>query len=416
MKAELIITGKYILTLDSENSVIKDGAVVVGGNKIIDVCGGDEIGAYQAKERIDCGHSIVMPGFVNAHTHAAMVYFRGMADDLCLDDWLNNHIWPAEAKYVNEEFIKKASELACLEMIKAGVVCFNDMYFYPEIMAEVCRRAGIRACLGEPMLGFQIPGRKSYHESLEKTRELACRYKDDELIKISVLPHSPLVAGEEILLKAKEIANELNLLVHTHISETKKEAEEIKKQKGLSAAEYLSEIGFLDDNVIAAHSIWLDEVEIELFQKYKVSVCHNPISNMKLASGVMPIEKMQDKKINICLGTDGAASNNTLDMFSEMRTAALLHKISSLKPDLLSAKEIVMMTVKNGAQALKLNSGSLEKDKFADIITIGLDKPHLTPMYDPYSHLVYCANAADVDNVIINGRVLMRSRKVLGLD
>ncbi len=398
--------------MDENLSVIKDGFVAVAGNKIIAAGAGDEIKNYNSGKIIDAGNSIVMPGLINTHTHAAMAYFRGLADDLPLNVWLEKHIWPAEAKYVNEEFVRQASELACLEMLKSGTTCFNDMYFFEEITAEIAKKIGMRAVIGDGILNFPTPGCKSPEEAIDKTIMLAEKFKNDELINVALAPHSIYACDKNILIKAKLEAEKHNLLLHIHIGETKKETEDCEKQYGKSPVAYLDSIGFLGNNVVAAHSVWLDDNDIEIYQNRGVKISHCPISNMKLASGIMPLSKM--KNITISLGTDGAASNNTLDLFSDMRACALLHKISEMDPTAASARQVVQMATINGAKTLGLENkiGSLEIGKQADIITVNLDKPHLAPIYDPYSHLVYCANSGDVENIIINGKIIMESREV----
>ena len=411
MNCDLIIKGKYILPMDEKLTVIKDGFIAVSKNKITTLGEINEIGKCQAKKIIDAGNSIIMPGLINTHTHAAMAYFRGLADDLPLDVWLKEHIFPAEAKYVNNEFIKKSGKLSCLEMIKSGTTCFNDMYFFgQEILAEVVKTAGLRALLG---LDLKNPG-----YSVERVIEIAKQFKDDEFIKIALAPHSVYVCPREILEKVKQAAKAENLRVHIHVSETKKEVEDSIKNNGKSPVEYLDELGLLSDKLMAAHSVWLSDNDLEIYKNRGVKVAHCPVSNMKLASGVAPVEKMLKSEISVGLATDGAASNNTQDLFTEMRVCALLHKVSNLNPAVVSAREVVKMATINGAKVIGMEKeiGSLEVGKKADIITVGLNKPHLMPIYDPYSHLVYCANGADVKNVIVNGKVIMKNREVKTLD
>lgn len=419
MYCDLIIKGKYVLPMDDEMSIIKDGMVAVDKNTIIAVGEEKELKSkYKTREIIGAGNGIIMPGLVNAHTHAAMAYFRGLADDLLLDEWLNNHIWPAEAEFVKPDFVRKSSELACLEMIKAGITCFNDMYFFQEITAEISEKAGMRMIAGEGILDFPTPSCKAPDEAVAKTIELIEKFRNNELINIAFAPHSVYTCGENVLLKIKELAKEYDLPVHIHLSETKKEVEDCENKRGRTPAEYLDEIGFLSDRVIAVHSVWLSEKDLEIYKNRGVKAVHCPISNMKLASGVAPIPEMPGKGITAGLGTDGAASNNTLDLFSDMRACALIHKVNKLNPTVLSAREVVRMATINGAKVLNLDKkiGSLEAGKRADIIAINLDKPHLAPVYDPYSHLVYCASARDVEDVIINGKIVMKNREVKTID
>jgi len=416
---DLIIKGKYVLPVDNDMTIIKDGMIVIDKNNIIAVDKEKELhDKYAAKEMIDAGNSIVMPGLINTHTHAAMACFRGLADDLPLNEWLEKHIWPAEAKYVNPDFVKKSSELACLEMIKSGITCFNDMYFFEEITAEVAQEAGIRIIMGEGIINFPTPSCQTPNDAINSTLNLINKYKGNELITVAFTPHSVYTCDKNILIQVREQAEKYNIAIHIHISETKKEVEDYKQQHNKSPVEFLNEIGFLSDKVIVAHSVWLSENDLEIYKDKGVKVSHCPVSNMKLASGIAPVQDMLNKGIVVSIGTDGAASNNTLDLFSEMRACALLHKANKLNPTILNAQEVVRMATISGAKALGLNNkvGSLEVGKRADIITINLDKPHLTPIYNPYSHLVYCADGKDVENVVINGEVIMRNREVKTID
>ncbi len=397
--------------MDDKLSVIKDGFVAVSAGKIAAVGTADEIKNYQAKEIIDAGNSIIMPGLINTHTNAAMAYFRGLADDLPFGVWLNERVWPAEAKYVNEQFVARSGELSCLEMIKSGTTCFNDMYFFGQnIMAEVVERAGLRALLG---IDFKNP-----ELSISHAIELADKYKGQEYVKITLAPHSVYACSRDTLEKVKQAAEANNFLVHIHVSESEKEIIDCKKTHDQSPVQYLDELGLLSDKLMAAHSIWLSDGDLKIYQDRGVKVAHCPVSNMKLTSGIAPLPKMLKLGITVGLGTDGAASNNTLDLFADMRVCALLHKINNFDPAVVSAREVVQMATINGAKVIGMEKeiGSLETGKKADIITIDLNKPHLTPLYDPYSHLVYCANGADVANVIINGKVVMKNRKVKTLD
>ncbi|MEI6596892.1 MAG: amidohydrolase [bacterium] len=413
MNCDLIIKGKYILPMEDKLTVIKDGFIAVLKNKIVALGSGADIKNYQAEQTIDAGNSIVMPGLINTHTHAAMTYFRGLADDLPLDIWLNKHIWPAEAKYVNANFVKQASELACLEMLKAGVTSYNDMYFFGEAMADPAIKANLRALIGITGIDFKKP-----EQALKEAVELAKQYKNNEFIKIALAPHAVYTCSKDNLLKIKAVAEAENLRIHIHVGETKKEVEGSIKNNGKTPVEYLDELGILSDKLMAAHSVWLSDNDLEIYKNKKVKVAHCPISNMKLASGVAPLKRMLEMKIIVGLGTDGAASNNTLDLFSDMRACALLHKVNNFDPTTISAKEVVKMATIDGAKVLGMEKeiGSLEVGKKADIITINLNKPHLTPIYNPYSHLVFCVNADDVENVVVNGKIIMKNREVKTLD
>src|SRR3989339_73564 len=329
MNCDYIIKGRYILPV-IDNKWIENGAVAVSGTDILAVgeaCALEK--KYKVKKVIDAGNSIVMPGLINTHTHAAMAYFRGLADDLPLIEWLENNIWPAERRHVNAKFIKRSGELAVLEMLKSGITCFNDMYFFEEVLGGVAERAGQRAILGEGNLDL------------------------------------------------------------------------------------------LSERTVAIHSVWLKKGDFDILKEKNVKISHNPISNMKLASGISPIIEMtREHGITVGLGTDGAASNNTLDLFSEMKMCSMLHKITGLNPEILNAYEIVKMATIDAARVLGKENhlGSLEAGKKADIITINLDKPHLTPIYNPFSHLVYCVEAQDVENVMVNGKMVMCKREVANMD
>jgi len=412
---DLIIRGKYVLPIDDKLTVIREGAVAVKGKKIIEVGRAVDVeNNFKTREIIDSKNSIIMPGLINTHTHAAMSYFRGLADDLELNIWLEKNIWPAEAKYVDKKFVKDSSELAILEMLKSGITCFNDMYYFSNITAKACKKASIRALLSDAIIDFPAPSYKTSDEALLLLEELYKEYQDDELIDISVQPHSIYTCSRETLIKTKEIAGKYNLPIHIHINETKGEVDGFLKKNGESPIKYLDDLGLLNSKTIAAHSVWLDDKDLEIYKKRDVKVSHNPVSNMKLASGVAPVKKMQEMKIVVGLGTDGAASNNTLDLFNNMKACALLHKVDKLDPTALGAREVVKMSTIDAARVLGMEDkiGSLEVGKRADIISINLDKPHLAPIYDPYSHIVYCVNSGDVENVIIDGKIIVRNRKL----
>ena len=415
MNCDLIIKGKYVLPMNEKMSVIEDGAVVVVDNIIKEVGLSKDIEQkFVVKKVIDVGFGIVMPGMINTHTHSAMAYFRGLADDLPLHDWLEKHIWPTEAEYIQSEFVKESTELACLEMIRAGVTCFNDMYFFEEETGEMAEKAGMRAVLGETVLDFPTPSAKEANETFDKTFFQLDKFKNSDLVKIALAPHAIYTCGQKSLERVKKEAEERKLLIHIHISETKKEVDDCIEKNGMSPVEYLDKIGLLTERTIAAHSVWLSDKDLDIYEERGVKVSHCPLSNMKLASGVTVLPKMIEKGIVVGLGTDSVASNNTLDLFSDMRACAMIHKVNNLEPTLVSAKEVVRMATIDGAKVLGLDKeiGSLEAGKKADIITIDLNKPHLVPIHNPYSHLVYCVGSEDVNDVIVDGKVLMRDRGV----
>ncbi len=417
-KVDKLIKAKYILTMDKSSKIIEDGVVVISADKILDVGNtGEILEKYQAEEIIDFGNSIVMPGMINTHTHAAMTYFRGMADDLKLDDWLTKHIWPAEGKFVNANFVKDASELACLEMIESGVTTFSDMYFFAGVTAEVVENSGMRAMLGEGAIDFSTPSAVDPDEALRMNDELIVKYKDNKRINILLCAHSIYVCNEETLGKVLKNAEKNNLPIHIHVSETEKENKECLEKYSLSPVAYLDKLGLLNERTILAHSVWMEDGDIEILEKRKVKISHNPISNMKLASGIMPLGEMYGK-LTVGLGTDGAASNNTLDIFSDMRSAALIHKVINKDASFLPAQDVVRMATINGAKVLGLEKqiGSLEIGKQADLISVNLNKARLAPIFNPYSHLVYAAESGDVENAMVAGKFLMRDKKVVTMN
>lgn len=419
-EVDLIIKGRYLLTMNNNLEVVEEGAVVVKDGKILAIGKSTAIvQEFVAKEMIDAGNNIVMPGMINLHTHVAMSYFRGLADDLKLDEWLTKYIWPAEAKNVNQKFVKWSGMLGCLEMVKSGVTCFNDMYFFEEELAMVAKKIGIRAVLGEGILDFSTPSCQTPEDAINKTINLIDQYKNDDLINITFAPHSIYTCSEELLKVVKDKAEEYESLIHIHLSETKKELEDSLVKYNSTPTKYLDTLGLLSKKLIAAHGVWLNEGDLELLSAKSVKIAHNPISNLKLVSGIAPmLDAYKKHKITVGFGTDGVASNNTQDLFTDMRVAALMHKITNEDPMAFPARDIVSMATIECARSLCLDNliGSIEVGKLADIITINLNKPHLQPIYDPYSHLVYCANAGDVDDVVVNGRVIMRKRKVINAD
>jgi len=405
--------------MDESLTVIEKGAVAIDGSRILEVGASDEILDRYISENIVRGESrAVLPGLVNTHTHAAMVYFRGMADDLPLNDWLNKHIWPAENKWLGREFISDSIELACLEMLKAGVTTYNDMYFFEDIAGEASRRIGMRAVLGSGILDFPSASGKNADDYLEKAERFVRDWKSDELISPCIAPHALYTCGPETLKKSKAKAEELDVPLHIHLAETEWEVGEIMSRYKKGPVEYLSDLSFLDETVLAAHCIWLKDNEIDLLAEHKVGVSHCMESNLKLASGFAPVVTMLMAGIKVTFGTDGAASNNDLNVLSEMSTTAKVHKALSNNPTVLDAKTIVLMATRWGAEVLGLGKkiGSIEKGKVADIITMNLRKPHLTPLYNIYSHIVYAALASDVETVMVNGKVVVSDRRLMSAD
>ena len=405
--------------MDEKLAIIEKGAVAVKEKQILEVGKADEIlKRYTSGNIMEGKGRAVMPGLINTHTHAAMVYFRGIADDLPLTEWLNNHIWPAENKWLSPEFISDAIELACLEMLKGGITTYNDMYFFEDAAGEAAKRIGMRAVLGSGILDFPSVSAKTTDEYLDNAERFVHNWKGDELITPCIAPHALYTCGTETLKKSKAMAGKLDVPLHIHLAETRWEVEEIQLRYKMRPVEYLADLGFLDETVLAAHCIWLEDNEIELLAKHKVGVSHCMESNLKLASGFAPVATMLAAGVKVTFGTDGAASNNDLNILSEMSTTAKVHKALSNNPTVLDAKTIVLMATRWGAEVLGLGRkvGSLEKGKIADVISINLAKPHLTPIYNIYSHIVYAAMASDVDFVMVNGKIVINNGRLLTAD
>jgi 5-methylthioadenosine/S-adenosylhomocysteine deaminase len=416
---DYIIRGDYVLPMDEKLTVITNGAVVVTGNKIIEVGNFDDISKKYSSEKIIEGKNrVVLPGFINTHTHAAMVYFRGMADDLPLETWLENHIWPAEKKWLSPEFVYDATELACFEMIKAGVTTYSDMYFFEEFSAKAAKKFGMRAILGPGILDFPTAAAKTTDEYFNRAEKFIEEWRKDELIATCIAPHSIYTCSPDTLKRSKKLADKYSVPIHIHLAETKWEINETEKRFGMSPVEHIEKIGLLGGCVIAAHCVWLSEKDISIMAENSVGVAHCIESNLKLASGIAPVTAMIKSGVKVSIGTDGAASNNDLNVLSEISTAAKVHKAVSNDPTVIDAKTALLMGTKWGAEALGLGNitGSLEKGKAADIIRVNLEKPHLLPLYDIYSHIVYSAMASDVEMVFVNGRMLLDNRKLCSAD
>ena len=411
-----IIFNARILTMNENMEVIKNGSILIEKNCIKEIRDG-KIEMPDA-EYFDAEGMIVMPGFVNTHTHVPMTMLRGYADDLPLHTWLNDHIFPAEARMVTPENVAVATRLAFIEMIKSGTTCFNDMYFFEDIIAAEAKKAGIRAVIGESLIDFPTPSFHTLDEGIARCESLVQQWYGNDLIHPTVCAHSPYTCSKQTLRKAKDITEKYNIPLHIHVAETRKEVEDVTAQTGASPAEYLYSIGLLDRNVIAAHSVWLNPKEIELYARTHTSVAHCPKSNLKLASGIADTDAYLKAGINVSIGTDGTASNNTLDMVEETRFAALLPKGTRYNPEAVSARTALRMATINGARALGLGhlTGSLETGKRADLIGIHADASNMIPVYDEYSAIVYAANSKNIRSSMVNGKWIMRNREVLNID
>jgi 5-methylthioadenosine/S-adenosylhomocysteine deaminase len=419
-EVDIVISGGKILSPDDESeSIIDNGFMAIDKDEIVAAGKAEELeNQFSGRKFIDAKNHLVMPGLINCHTHAAMTCFRGIADDMELMDWLNNYIFPAEAKNVDKELAYWGSLLACAEMIKSGTTTFCDMYIFEDETARAAKEAGMRCLVGEVIFDFPSPNAKTPDEGLDYTRMLIEKWADDPLVNIVVEPHSLYTCSPSLIIDAKKLADRYNVPMATHLLENKAEASQIKDKMGKKATAFLKEAGCLDERFFAFHCVWMDEKDIEIFSESGCKVVHNPESNMKLASGVAPISDMLKQGITVGLGTDGCASNNNLDMFGEMDTAAKLEKSARLDPTVMSAYTVTRMATCDGARVLGMENlvGSIKKGMKADIITIDLDKPHLTPMYNAYSHLVYSAGGADVDTVLINGKIVMENRILKTID
>ena len=377
-----------------------------------------EIDESNVDKVIDATDKILLPGLINTHTHLSMTLFRGLADDLSLDSWLNDHIWPMEAN-LNGNYCYIGALLGAVELIKSGTTTFSDMYFYMEDVARAVDEAGIRAVLSYGMIDFGDEEKRKNEIRENLTLFENCNGMANGRIKVFFGPHSPYTASEELLIKVRELADKYGMGIHIHVSETQKEINDVSEEKGLRPFEYLDKIGLLGPDVVAAHCVWLSDEEIEIIRKNDVKVSHNPCSNMKLASGIAPISKLLENDICVSIGTDGASSNNNLDLIEELKTASLLQKVSTLDPKVLNSDEAIAMGTIKGAEALGLDSeiGSIEVGKKADIILIDTNSANMVPDSSSLSsNIIYSANGSNVDTTICNGKVLMENKKLTVLD
>ncbi len=415
----VLIKNGTILTQNRKREIIENGAIIIQGDQILDIGKTEDIEErYKSDKVIDAQDKIVMPGLINTHAHAAMSLFKGFADDLPLKEWLEKYIWPNEAKYINPVSSYWGTCLAILEMVYSGTTTFCDMYFFEDEVAQACKKIGIRAVLSEGLLDSPTPNCKTPQQGLVYTEKFIKKYIDDNLIKPATGPHSAYTLSSVYLKKAANFLDYYDISYHIHIAETKDEVKKVKKEHKSTPLGYLEKIGVLNDKIIAAHCVYLNKDDIRNVKKYDIGIAHCPCSNMKLASGIAPVPEILNSKIKLGLGTDGSASNNNLDMLEEAKAVALLHKINTGKPEVVSAQQVTDIATIGGAKVLGLEDqiGSLEKEKKADIIILDFQKPHLMPCYNIYSHLIYSAFGSDVQTVMINGKVVMEDRKILTID
>ncbi|RPI52787.1 MAG: amidohydrolase [Acidobacteria bacterium] len=418
---DLLLTNALIVTMDEQFSIHAPGSIAITGSAILAV--GDVAGDFDAVQSVDCRGRVVMPGLVNAHTHAPMTLLRSLADDLRLDVWLMGYMMPVEREFVRPDFVTLGTQLACAEMIRSGTTCFADMYYFEGAVAEATSAAGLRALCSQTVLKFPTPDAASYEDALATARAFIAQWKGHPLIVPSIAPHAPYTCTAEIFRACAELASEFDVPLHTHLAETELEVERARKDHGMPVIPWAKKQRLFDARVLAAHCVHVDEGEIRTLRDAHAGVAHNPTSNLKLGSGIAPVAKMIDLGLDVGIGTDGAASNNDLDMFEETRLAALVAKGVSGDPTAIPARTALAMATRLGARAMHLGdiTGSLEPGKRADLIIIDLDQPHTTPRFTRdanaiYSLLVYAAKSTDVVDAMCDGRWLMRERRLLTLD
>ena len=415
-----IWSARYVITMDAQRRVIENGAVAIKGERILAVGTKAEIDAkYQAKVRLDRPDAILSPGLINTHTHAAMSLFRGIADDLALQDWLTKFIFPAEAKNVTADFVRWGTRLGVLEMLLSGTTTFTDMYYFEDVVAEAAKEAGMRGVLGETVIGFPVADNKTPADALAYTEKFLKRFAGDPLITAAVAPHALYTNSDETLKAARALANKYNAPLVIHLSETKKENDDEMAKRHTTPTKTLDNLGVWNGKSIAAHAVWVNEADLAILKARGVGIGHCPSSNMKLASGVAPVTRMLALDMKVGLGPDGpAGSNNDFNLFEEMDLAAKLAKVTTMNPQALPAKAALEMATIRGARALGMEKeiGSLEVGKRADLITVRIDSAHALPLYDAVSQMVYALKGSDVRDVMVNGRPVVRDAKILTLD
>jgi 5-methylthioadenosine/S-adenosylhomocysteine deaminase len=415
---DLLIVGGTIVTMDENRRVIENGAIAVKNGEIRSV-GARAAANLRAKQTINATGKLVIPGLINTHTHIPMGLFRGIADDLDLQEWLTKYIFPAEAKNVDEAFVRAGTRLGLAELIRGGTTTYCDMYYFEDAIADETAKAGVRGVLGETLIDFPAPDNKTFADALRYTENFVRKWQNHSLIVPAVAPHAPYTVSQEHLLETKKLADKYNAPLVIHLAEAETETEFIQqKHQGVRPIEFMEKIGFFNRKTIAAHVIQANDAELDILKKYDVGIAHNPQSNMKLAAGVAPVPLMLQKNLRLGLGTDGAASNNDLSLWEEMDTAAKLHKVFTKDPKAASAEQMFMLATVGGARALHLEEkiGSLAAGKRADIVIVDFDAIHQTPFYNVYSHLVYATKASDVNTVIIDGKLVMQNKRLLTLN
>jgi 5-methylthioadenosine/S-adenosylhomocysteine deaminase len=418
--ADWIWSARYVITEDAQHRVIPNGAVAIRGDRIAGVGTlADIVARFQAPRRVDSPASIIAPGLIDTHTHAAMSLFRGIADDKKLQDWLTNYIFPAEAKNVSPDFVRWGTRLGCLEMLLGGTTTFTDMYYFEDVVAEVAKEAGMRGVLGETIIKFPVADNKTPEEALQFTEKYLTRFRNDALVVPAVAPHALYTNSDETLRAARALANKYDAPLLIHLSETKQENDDTLAARHMTPTKVLDTLGVLTGRTVAAHCVWTDEADLAILKAHGTGIAHCPSSNMKLASGVAPVVRMLAMDLPVGLGPDGpAGSNNDLDLFEEMDLAAKLAKVTTLNPEVVPASAALEMATIRGARALGMEKkiGSLEPGKLADIIMVGVDRPNGTPLYDPVSQMVYALKADDVRDVMVNGKMVVQDGRILTLN
>jgi len=415
----LLVAGGTVITENAARQILAPGSVAVDGSDVVDVGAPETIAArYQARDTIDARGQIVLPGLINTHTHAPMVMYRGLADDLALIDWLQKYIFPAEAKTVSPEMVRVGTKLAALEMIESGTTTFADMYYFEEEIARAAFGAGLRGILGQTIIQFPVADAKTPADALARAERFIQEFKDNGLIVPAVAPHALYTNDKSSLVASAELGRKYGVPVILHFAETEDEVRVAREQYNQTPAAALESMGFWGPQTLAAHGIWVTDADIAILKRRAVGIAHNPESNMKLASGAAPVTKYLAAGVAVGLGTDGAASNNDLDMFEAMRQAAFLAKLTTRDPTAVSARTALDLATIGGARALHMDAhiGSLEPGKHADLIVVSMRAARQTPMYDPISHLVYVTRGDDVTTTIVNGKILMKDRQVRTLD
>jgi 5-methylthioadenosine/S-adenosylhomocysteine deaminase len=416
---DMLVVGGTVLTMEPDTEPIKNGAVAVADGRIAAVGPAEELlEVGQPGDVLNAGNSLILPGLVNTHSHLAMTLLRGIADDLPLMQWLEGHIWPAEKEHMNRDTVRLGTELAAAEQLLGGVTTTTDMYFFGDEVSAVLVDAGMRGVVAESLIGFPTPRCANTEEMLAKQRELLDAYNNHPLITPSVAAHAPYSVSAADLVAETELAEEYEVPMQIHLSETAWEVEKLLDEKGLSPVAYLADLGVLSERTVAAHCVHVSPEDIQLLAEFEAGVSHNPVSNLKLASGISPVPALMNGGVKLGLGTDGTASNNTLDLLRDMQLTALLHKGTSGDPTVLPARTVLELATVRGAQVLGLGDriGTLTEGHDADLICVSIDGPHTAPMYDAFSHIVFAARASDIRHVMVRGTVLVRNRELKTLD